>query len=134
MVLLFDRFNMPEDIYEVLFATEQQSIAARLLCDYMKENNSEIGKTEMSLFANKLDEGIVATVPTPKYRGKKIRVKYNKKQFYDRVLTPLRSMGMIDFDMYKKRYKLSKAFAKEVMQIGRLWSQEVDAPVSTEFE
>ena len=57
MVILFDRFNLPEDIYEVIFATKQQIIVAKLLIEMMKDNGGEIGKTEMSLFATKLHEG-----------------------------------------------------------------------------
>ena len=45
MVILFDRFNLPEDIYEVIFATKQQIIVAKLLIEMIKENNGEINKT-----------------------------------------------------------------------------------------
>ena len=36
MVILFDRFNLPEDIFEVIFATKQQIIVAKLLIEEMK--------------------------------------------------------------------------------------------------
>lgn len=126
MVILFDRFNLPEDIYELVFATEQQSIVGRLLIDFMKDNGGEIGKTQMSMFATSLHEGkIVAKIPTPKYKGRKVKLSYNKRQFYDRILTPFRSMGIIDYDMYKKTYKLSDNFKKEMLRIGLLWSKEL---------
>ena len=51
MVILFDQFNLPEDIFEIVFATKQQVIVAKLLIRHMKENKGEIGKTEMSIFA-----------------------------------------------------------------------------------
>ena len=54
MVVLFDRFNMSEDVFEIIFATKQQEIVAKALIRYMKENNGEITKTEISLFATDL--------------------------------------------------------------------------------
>jgi hypothetical protein len=130
MVLLFDRFNLPEDIYETIFATKQQVIVAKLLIEHMKENNSEIGKTEMSMFATQLHEGSLITdiIDEPPYKGKKVKVSYNKRQFYDRILTPMKSMGMIDYDLYKKRYRLSDKLNKELIRIGLLWLQEMKKP------
>jgi hypothetical protein len=116
MVVLFDRFNLPEDIYEVIFATKQQIIVAKLLIGMIKENNGEINKTEMSLFATKLHEGnlITTLIEEPPYKGKKVKISYNKRQFYDRILTPMKSMGLIDYDLYKKTYKISDNFNKEM--------------------
>src|SRR3989338_7211152 len=57
MVILIDQYNLPEDIYQVIFATEQQEIVAKMLIKYMWENKGEIGKTEMSVFATQLHEG-----------------------------------------------------------------------------
>lgn len=129
MVILYDRFNLPDDIFEVIFSTKQQEIVAKLLINYMKENGSEIGKTEMSLFATKLHEGeLVAHIDEPPYKGKKVKLSYNKRQFYDRILTPMKSMGMIDYDLYEKRYKISSRFNKDMMRIGLMWLQEVQKP------
>ena len=50
MVILYDQYNLPEDIFEIIFATKQQVIVARLLVEEMKRKDCEIGKTEMSLF------------------------------------------------------------------------------------
>ncbi len=97
MVILFDQFNLPDDVFEVVFATKQQVIVAKLLIRHMKENKSEIGKTEMSLFATKLHEGKMETViDDPGYKGKKVKLSYNKRQFYDRILTPMKSMGLVN--------------------------------------
>ena len=115
MVILFDRFNLPEDIYEVVFATKQQIIVAKLLIEHIKENGNEIGKTEMSLFATALHEG---KLPETK-------ISYNKRQFYDRILTPMKTMGLIDYDLYKKTYKLSTKFSNDLMKIGLMWKQEL---------
>ena len=127
MVILFDRFNMPEDIYEVIFATKQQIIVAKLLIEMMKENGGEIGKTEMSLFATKLHDGNLITdlIEEPPYKGKKVKVSYNKRQFYDRILTPMKSMGIIDYDLYKKTYKISDKLNKDLQHIGLMWIREM---------
>ena len=106
MVILFDQFHLPEDIFEVVFATTQQKIVAKVLIKTMKEKNNELNKTEMSFFATKLHEGQFLTeIDEPGYEGKKVKLSYNKRQFYDRILTPMKSMGMIDYDLYKKTYR-----------------------------
>ncbi|MBS3130954.1 hypothetical protein J4212_00835 [Candidatus Woesearchaeota archaeon] len=130
MVILFDRFNLPEDIYEVIFATKQQIIVAKLLIEMIKINEGEINKTEMSLFATKLHDGELITdlIDEPPYKGKKVKVSYNKRQFYDRILTPMKSMGLIDYDLYKKTYKLSDKFNKDMLRIGLMWVQEMRKP------
>jgi len=127
MVILYDRFNLPDDIYEVIFATKQQVLVAKLLIQMMKDEGGEIGKTEMSLFATKLHEGnlITDTLDDPIYKGKKVKISYNKRQFYDRILTPMKSMGLIDYDLYKKTYKLSDKFNKDMIRIGVLWMKEL---------
>ena len=128
--MLFDRFNLPDDIYEVIFATKQQIIVAKLLIGMIKENDGEINKTEMSLFATKLHEGDLITdlIDEAPYKGKKVKVSYNKRQFYDRILTPMKSMGLIDYDLYKKTYKLSDHFNKEMIRVGLLWLKEMRKP------
>ena len=129
MVILFDRFNLPEDVYEVIFATKQQVIVAKLIIEYMKDNGGEIGKTEMSLFATKLHEGqLITSINEPPFIGKKVKVSYNKRQFYDRILTPMKSMGLIDYDLYKKTYRISKRFNNEMVGIGLMWIREADKP------
>ncbi len=130
MVILFDRFNLPEDIYEIVFATKQQIIVAKLLVEHMKENNAEIGKTEMSMFATALHEGTLITniIQEAPYKGKKVKVSYNKRQFYDRILTPMKSMGIIDYDLYKKTYKLSDDLNRELIRIGLMWLSELKKP------
>ena len=130
MVILFDRFNLPEDIYEVIFATKQQIIVAKLLIEMIKSNNGEINKTEMSLFATKLHEGnyVTTLIDEPPYKGKKVKISYNKRQFYDRILTPMKSMGMIDYDLYKKTYKISENFNKDMTRIGLQWIIEKKKP------
>ena len=130
MVILFDRYNLPEDIYEVMFATKQQIIVAKLLVEMIKTNSGEINKTEMSLFATRLHDGQLITdlIDEEPYRGKKVKVSYNKRQFYDRILTPMKSMGIIEYDLYKKTYRLSDNFNKEMIRIGLLWLKELRKP------
>ena len=127
MVILFDQFNLPEDIYKIIFATEQQETVAKLLINHVKENGGEIGKTEMSLFATKLHEGTL--VEQPSKLGPIVKespsISYNKRQFYDRILTPMKSMGIIDYDLYKKTYKISDKFNRLMIRIGLLWLREI---------
>ena len=126
MVILFDKFNLPENIYEIIFATKQQVIVGKLLADMIKDKEGEITKTEMSFFATQLHEGKLITdkIEEPGYKGKKVRISYNKRQFYDRILTPMKSMGIINYDLYKKTYRLSDDFNKEMIRIGLMWLQE----------
>lgn len=128
MVILFDQFNLPENIYEIIFATTQQVIVAQMLVEEMKNKGGEIGKTEMSMFATALHDGV--NIETTDERGikKQTKLSYNKRQFYDRILTPMKTMGIIDYDLYKKTYKLSEKFNKNMMRIGLMWLQELRKP------
>jgi hypothetical protein len=130
MVILFDRFDMPDDILEVVFSTRQQVIAATLLVEEFKDKDGELGKTEMSMFANLLHDGVEATVPHPE-KDDEMRVEevsYNKRQFYDRILTPMKTMGMVEYDNYNKKYELSHRFNKVMMKIGLMWLKEIRKP------
>ncbi|MBW3004011.1 hypothetical protein KY328_05160 [Candidatus Woesearchaeota archaeon] len=127
MVILFDQFNMPENIFEIIFATKQQEIVGRLLIKELKAHGGELNKTEMSLFANKLHEGnYVTTLDEPGYKGKQVKLSYNKRQFYDRILTPMKSMGLVDYDLYKKTYRISDKFNKLMIKVGLMWLRELD--------
>jgi hypothetical protein len=116
MVILFDQFNLPENIYEVVFATEQQEVVAELLINYIKKNNGSVTKAEMSKFAQDLHEGKIV------HQGNTIS--YNKRQFYDRILTPLKAMGIVHYDMYNRNYSVSKNFHKALMAIADMWMKE----------
>ena len=127
MVMLFDQFNLPDDIYKVIFATEQQEIVAKMLIRYMWDNGGEIGKTEMSVFATRLHEGKAIIKEKGKSPlDKETRLSYNKRQFYDRILTPMRGMGLIDYDLYKKKYRVSEKFNKLMIKIGLMWLRELE--------
>ena len=127
MVILFDQYHLPEDVYEILFATEQQRIVGKVLIKAMKENHGKMNKTEMSFFATQLHDGdlVAEGLDEPAYKGKKIKLSYNKRQFYDRILTPMRAMGMVDYDMYKKVYLVSDRFCKALTKISVMWQREV---------
>jgi hypothetical protein len=131
MVILFDQYNLPENIFEVIFSTSQQVIVANMLLEEMKLRGGEIGKTEMSMFATSLHDGITLesndNAPLS-IRKKPVTISYNKRQFYDRILTPMKTMGMIDYDMYKKTYKLSEKLNKNLMRVGLMWLQELRRP------
>ncbi len=128
MVILFDRFNLPEDMFEIVFATTQQKIVGKVLIGYMKENGNEVTKTQMSLLATQLHEGkFITHIDEEPYKGKKVKLSYNKRQFYDRILTPMRGMGLIDYDLYKKTYRISDRFNKELIRIGLMWLREIES-------
>ena len=65
------------------------------------------------------------TVERPGFAGKKVKLSYNKRQFYDRILTPMKAMGMIDYDLYKKVYRLSDKFNQAMIKIGLMWLKEL---------
>ncbi len=128
MVILYDQFNLPEDIYEIIFATPQQKIVAKILISFMKSNGGEINKTQMSFFATKLHDGVLeAEIDEAGYKGKVVRLAYNKRQFYDRILTPMKSMGLINYNLYKKTYKISTQFSETIGKIAFMWNQEIKA-------
>ena len=125
MVILFDMYHLPDDVFEVVFATKQQIIVSKVLVKEMKKNSSKMTKSEMSAFATKLHDGdYITELDMPEYKGKKVRLSYNKRQFYDRILTPMRGMGLIGYDLYKKIYQLSDRFGKEMTRIGKMWEDE----------
>jgi hypothetical protein len=127
MVILFDKFNLPNDIFEVVFATKQQKIVAKLLIKEIKRNNNELSKTQMSNFATALHDNnyITDELDEPEFKGKKVKISYNKRQFYDRILTPMKAMGLINYDLYKKTYKISDDFNKAMIKIGLMWVREI---------
>ena len=129
MVILFDKFHLPESIYEVIFSTEQQAIVAKMLINQIKKNKGQLNKTEMSMFAKQLHDGMKIEQEEKQgfqIKKKNITISYNKRQFYDRILTPMRTMGLIDYDMYSKAYSISKEFNKELQKIGIMWSRELE--------
>ena len=126
MVILFDSYNLPEDIYKVVFATEQQELVGRLLINHMFKNGGELTKTEMSLFATRLHDGqIVIKEKGRSVMDREVKISYNKRQFYDRILTPMKGLGLIDYDMYKKTYRVSERFNKVMTKVGLLWVKEL---------
>ena len=135
MVILLDQHNLPSDIYEIIFSTPQQKIVGRVLIDYLKQNNNVVNKSKLSLFATKLNDGKVVTqIEEEPFIGKRVRLSYNKRQFYDRILTPMRGMGLIEYDLYKKTYRLSENFDKVIASIGGLWVDELKKkPLNVKF-
>ena len=126
MVILFDRFNIPDDVFEIIFSTSQQKIVAKELIKYMIENGGEVSKSVMSMFATQLhDNKYEAILDVAPYKGKKVKLGYNKRQFYDRIHTPMKAMGLIDYDLYKKTYKVSARFTNDLMKIGLMWKNEM---------
>ena len=127
MVILFDQDNLPDDIFKVIFATEQQEVVSKMLMKYMMENGGAIVKTEMGVFAMQLHEGkLMPREPGRSPLDRTSSISYNKRQFYDRILTPMRGMGLIDYDLYEKKYKVSDKFNRIMIKIGLMWLREID--------
>lgn len=127
MVILFDQFNLSDDVFEVIFATEQQIHVAKLLIEEMRRRGGVLDKTQMSDFANRLHDGISITQETKsglRTVSRSVQLSYNKRQFYDRILTPMKGMGLIDYDLYKKVYVLSNGFTKTMNRVAAMWVQE----------
>ena len=126
---------MPSDIFEVIFSTTQQKIVGRVLVDYLKQNELEVSKSKLSLFATKLNEGkIITQIEEEPFIGKNIKLSYNKRQFYDRILTPMRAMGLIEYNLYKKTYRLSENFVVALNNVGTMWGQEFKKkPLNVKF-
>ncbi len=122
MVILFDQYNLPDDFYEIVFSTDQQKTVAALLVRHIKENGGTLSKPQMSSFATELHEGKI------KHNGQEIS--YNKRQFYDRILTPMKAMGLVGYDMYNKIYSLSKNFHKAMTEIADMWLEEFDKEIT----
>ena len=128
MVVFFDRYNLPKDVFEVVFESNQDRIIAKLLFHQLKERGGQMTKTEMSLFANKLHEGeLLAELNEPGYKGKTVKLTFDKRQLYDRILTPMKSLGMIDYDAFTKSYSLSDKLHRTLMEIGIMWLHELHA-------
>ena len=126
MVILFDRFNLSDDVFEIIFSTEQQRIVAKELIKFIADNRGEISKTQMSYFATQLHDGKYECVlEEGPHKGKKAKLSYNKRQFYDRILTPMKSMGLVDYDLYKKTYKISTKFSNDLMKVGLMWKERL---------
>ncbi len=132
MVILFDVFHMPGDIFSLVFATEQQVQVAKLFFNEIKGHGGALDKTQMSVFANTLHDGMMIETEVsigPIKRKDKVKLSYNKRQFYDRILTPMRAMGMVDYDLYKKKYIISHRFVDELNKIGMLWRKEIHGSI-----
>jgi hypothetical protein len=126
MVVLFDKFNLPESIIEVIFSTNQQRAVAKLLFEYFKQNGGMLTRQQMSTFANTLHFGLSfktkAKIP---WASQNKPITYNKRQFYDRIITPMKSMGMINYNMFDKKYYLGGDFKEQMVILGDLFDQEV---------
>ena len=124
MVILFDKFNLPEDILDIIFSTNNQRAVAKLLVEFFKQNNGVLDKKQMSIFANSLHLGLIFKGEIEGIKSHKPLV-YNKRQFYDRIITPMKSMGLITYDLYEKKYKLGGDFKEQMMRLGELFEKKI---------
>lgn len=128
LVILFHSKNL-DNIHSIVFATRQQELVAKMLLDFFKEHENKLSKTEMAFFATLLEKGAIVLKVEETFSAKKmIKLSYNKKQFYDRILTPMKEMGMVEYDNNQKVYQLSDAFSTILQEIGNIWSREIRKP------
>ena len=128
MVMLFDSNNLSNNVTGIVFATKQQEIVAEMLLNHIKESGGGLTKSEMSAFATKLHEGTPIFEAALQFHKKSVKISYNKKQFYDRILTPLKSMGCVEYDLHKKVYRLSSKFSRTLNHIAAMWLNELRKP------
>ena len=63
------------DIFEIIFATKQQRIIAKVLVKAMRDNRNSFTKTEMSFLATQLHDGkYVTEIDEPEFKGKKVKL------------------------------------------------------------
>lgn len=134
MVMLFDSNNLSPNVAGIVFATKQQEIVAEMLLAHIKESGGELTKAEMSSFATKLHEGATVFEASSQFHKKSVKISYNKKQFYDRILTPLKLMGCIEYDLHKKVYRASSKFSRTLNRIGEMWNNELRKPLERPIE
>ncbi len=126
MVILLNELDKTKNVEEIIFATKQQAIVAKLLIDKMKDNGGGFDKTEMSIFATKLHDGkITMETRCHNFVVNNINISYNKRQFYERILAPMKDMGLVEYNEQKKMYFLSDKFSELMSRLGEMWNDEI---------
>jgi len=75
------------DALDIIFPNKKTQTAARIFSYWLKEKGGKATKTAVSMFAEKIDQGVLDS------SGKPFR--YSKRNFYLTVLRTLISMGFI---------------------------------------
>ena len=90
MVILCDRFNLPEDIFDILFATKQQKIVGKLLVNELKEKAIETrhstAKQAATLAKNTNVKNLILTHFSARYKDETLHLQ-EAKQIHDSVIT-----------------------------------------------
>lgn len=127
MTILFNSNEM-SDIVQIIFPLENQWKCAKLLIEYIKSHNY-ISKAQISKLADLLNEGNLKELGEEFYDlNSKLDfelevLKYNRKQFYSRIVGPMKEMGLINLGLYDKKYRLSLEFLDNLEKLKELWSQ-----------
>ena len=127
MVILIDQQNLPEDVYAVIFATEQREVVAKMLVKYMAENGAKWERqrwvcSPTTFTKGKLSSRKKANLPCSRKQG----CLTTRGNFMIGSLRRCASMGLIEYDLFKKTYKLSDKFNKLMVRIGLMWLRELD--------
>lgn len=75
------------DALEIIFPNRKTQTAARIFVDWLREKGGQASKTAVSVFADKMQDGVLDG------RGRPFR--YSKRNFYMTVLKTLIAMGFI---------------------------------------
>ena len=124
-------FNSNEitNIIDIIFQLETQRKVVKVLIEYLK-NKKYVSKKEISHFADLLNTGKLNLLGNEYYEIKnKIKfnikeLKYNRKQFYSRILKVMINMGLVNLGLYDKKYRLSIEFIDNMNKICDLWKKE----------
>ncbi|MBT3408071.1 hypothetical protein HOK68_04625 [Candidatus Woesearchaeota archaeon] len=126
-------FNSNEitNIIDIIFQLETQRKVVKVLIEYLK-NKKYVSKKEISHFADLLNTGKLNLLGNEYYEIKnKIKfnikeLKYNRKQFYSRILKVMINMGLVNLGLYDKKYRLSIEFIDNMNKICDLWKKELE--------
>ena len=126
-------FNSNEitNIIDIIFQLETQRKVVKVLIEYLK-NKKYVSKKEISHFADLLNTGKLNLLGNEYYEIKnKIKfnikeLKYNRKQFYSRILKVMINMGLVNLGLYDKKYRLSIEFIDNMNKICDIWKKELE--------
>lgn len=128
MTILFDS-NELNDIFTIIFALENQQKVGRILIEFLKIKRV-VSKSDLSKFAQSLNDNKLKDLAEFEEMQKNtefdIDIKYNRKQFYSRILNPMLRMGLVNLGYYDKKYRISREFIDHIQKIANLWEKKIE--------
>lgn len=128
MTILFDS-NQLDNIFTILFGLQNQQKVAQTLIEFLKIKRV-VSKSDLSNFAQLLNDGKMKELSEfeeiQELTEFDIDIKYNRKQFYSRILNPMLKMGLVNLGYYDKKYRLSREFIDSLTKIASLWEKKIE--------